>query len=57
MIQTIDQKTTLNTQNFYKYLPSLSSFTDIIEPSNYFTVPDDWNLIITDVVNSTDAIR
>lgn len=57
MIQAIDQKTTLNTQNFYKYLPSLSSFTDIIEPSNYFTVPDDWNLIITDVVNSTDAIR
>ncbi|WP_061247846.1 DUF3095 domain-containing protein [Leptospira alstonii] len=57
MIQTADQKSTLNTQNFYKYLPTLSSFTDIIEPSNYFTVPDDWNLIITDVVNSTDAIR
>ncbi|XDD50366.1 DUF3095 domain-containing protein [Leptospira sp. WS92.C1] len=57
MIQTTDQKQRLNTQNFYKYLPSLSSFTDIIESSNYYTVPDDWNLVITDVVNSTDAIR
>lgn len=57
MIQTSDKKTSLSTQNFYKYLPALSSFTDIIEPSNYFTVPDDWNLIITDVVNSTDAIK
>ncbi|EQA63490.1 DUF3095 domain-containing protein [Leptospira alexanderi] len=57
MIQTIDRKLTLNTQNFYKYLPALSSFTEIIEPSNYFTVPDDWNIVITDVVNSTDAIR
>ncbi|AVV78099.1 MULTISPECIES: DUF3095 domain-containing protein [Leptospira] len=57
MIQTVDRKPTLNTQNFYKYLPALSSFTEIIEPSNYFTVPDDWNIIITDVVNSTDAIQ
>ncbi|AYV56080.1 DUF3095 domain-containing protein [Leptospira kmetyi] len=57
MLQTSDKKTSLNTHNFYKYLPALSSFTDIIEPSNYFTVPDDWNLVITDVVNSSDAIR
>ncbi|WP_004472775.1 DUF3095 domain-containing protein [Leptospira santarosai] len=57
MIQTVDRKPILNTQNFYKYLPALSSFTEIIEPSNYFTVPDDWNIIITDVVNSTDAIQ
>ncbi|EKT87671.1 DUF3095 domain-containing protein [Leptospira santarosai] len=57
MIQTVDRRPTLNTQNFYKYLPALSSFTEIIEPSNYFTVPDDWNIIITDVVNSTDAIQ
>ncbi|RHX82254.1 DUF3095 domain-containing protein [Leptospira yasudae] len=57
MIETADKKQTLNTHNFYKYLPALSSFQEIIEPSNYFTVPDDWNLVITDVVNSTDAIR
>ncbi|TGK28122.1 DUF3095 domain-containing protein [Leptospira gomenensis] len=57
MIQTQDKKQSLNTQNFYKYLPSLSSFAEIIEPSNYYTVPDDWNLVITDVVNSTDAIQ
>ncbi|MDV6234142.1 DUF3095 domain-containing protein [Leptospira ellisii] len=57
MIQTQDKKGSPNTQNFYKYLPSLSSFAEIIEPSNYYTVPDDWNLVITDVVNSTDAIQ
>lgn len=57
MIETADKKTSVNTENFYKYLPFLSSFTEIIEPSNYYTVPDDWNLIVTDVVNSTEAIR
>ncbi|MBM9499314.1 DUF3095 domain-containing protein [Leptospira sp. 201903071] len=57
MIQTADKTPSVNTENFYKYLPFLSSFTEIIEPSNYYTVPDDWNLIVTDVVNSTEAIR
>ena len=42
---------------FYKQLPELSSFADISDIDAYHRVPDDWVVIITDVIGSTKAIE
>jgi len=45
-----------STENFYADLPILKNFVDITHNENFCTVPDDWAVIITDVVDSTKAI-
>jgi len=45
-----------STENFYADLPILKNFVDITHNENFYTVPDDWAVIITDVVDSTKAI-
>ena len=44
------------TENFYADLPILKNFVDITHSENFCTVPDDWTVVITDVVDSTQAI-
>lgn len=44
------------TRDFYASLPALTEFLDLANPNNYADVPDDWYVLITDVVNSTEAI-
>jgi Protein of unknown function (DUF3095) len=44
------------TKNFYSDLPALEKFLDITNSSNYVSVPDDWQIIITDIKGSTEAI-
>jgi len=44
------------TENFYAALPILKNFVDITHSENFCTVPDDWAVVITDVVDSTQAI-
>lgn len=44
------------TENFYADLPILKNFVDITHSENFCTVPDDWAVVITDVVDSTQAI-
>lgn len=46
----------MNTQSFYADLPALSNFYDLANPDRYVDAPDDWYVLITDVVDSTDAI-
>ena len=41
---------------FYKNLKPFSNFQDVVKNKLYSDVPDDWWVIITDVVNSTQAI-
>ncbi len=46
-----------DTNDFYTRLPAHSDFLAITKPGNYEVLPDDWSIIITDVVNSTAAIE
>ncbi len=43
--------------DFYRDLPVLEDFADIVETEMYAAVPDDWYVVITDVVGSTRAIE
>ena len=47
----------MNTTFFYKNLPSyLVSTADIFEDANFIDVPDDWEIIVADVKNSSEAV-
>ncbi len=45
------------TEGFYAELPILEQFMDITIYENYAPVPDDWYIIVTDIVGSTQAIK
>ena len=42
---------------FFEELPAFSTFNDLTENSNYHEVPDDWWVVVTDVIGSTKAIE
>ncbi|MEO8346832.1 MAG: DUF3095 domain-containing protein [Betaproteobacteria bacterium] len=42
--------------DFYSRLPIFEGFTNIMDPSRYRALPDDWMIGLTDVVSSTEAI-
>lgn len=46
----------MNVRNFYRELAPLEHVLDLAEPSRYVDVPDDWYVLITDVIQSTEAI-
>jgi hypothetical protein len=54
-IQEFQQKN-VTSENFYADLSVLQNFTDITYSENFCLVPDDWAVIITDIVESTKAI-
>ena len=43
--------------DFYQKLPEITNFKDISNPALYREVPNDWFLVMTDVINSTIAIE
>ena len=43
-------------QDFYAAMPVFDSFADVINPSSYRPVPEDWAVGFSDVVGSTKAI-
>jgi len=45
------------TQNFYAGLPLLMDLTEITDARNFVAVPEDWYILITDIVGSTKAIK
>lgn len=47
----------MNSENFYSQLPLLDNFLQITEIGNFFDVPDDWYIVITDIRGSTKAIE
>lgn len=47
----------LNTMDFYKNLSAFINIPNILNPSNYDKLPDDWFIVITDVKGSTKAIE
>ena len=42
---------------FYSQLPLFTRFDDVTHPENYTALPDDWIILIADVVGSTRAIE
>ncbi|MCL1473410.1 DUF3095 domain-containing protein [Argonema antarcticum] len=47
----------MSTENFYSDLPSFKNFLDITDSERFVSVPDDWYILITDIVGSTKAIE
>lgn len=47
----------MGTEFFYANLPVLENFLDITDSRNFHSVPRDWYVIVTDIVNSTKAIE
>ncbi len=45
------------TQSFYANLPATTDFATVADLSGYAPVPEDWIVLLTDVVASTQAIR
>jgi hypothetical protein len=45
------------TDDFYTGLPGLDHFERLADADAYAPVPDDWTVVLTDVVGSTDAVR
>jgi hypothetical protein len=44
--------------HFYKELPALNmSISDVFRKSSFSDVPEDWFIIISDIMNSTEAVR
>ncbi len=44
-------------EDFYANLPVLENFVDITHSENFYAVPKDWAVIITDITDSTKAIE
>ncbi len=45
------------TQDFYADLPAFDDFREVADLGHYAALPDDWTLIVSDVVGSTKAIE
>ena len=43
--------------NFFSNLPVIGSFEEAVNPICHHDLPGDWWVVVTDVVNSTEAIR
>ena len=43
--------------DFYARLPAVERFDRLVEDDVYAPVPDDWTVVLTDVVGSTEAVR
>lgn len=46
-----------DTTRFYETLPVLESFSRVSRSDNYMPLPDDWYVGVTDIVDSTEAIK
>ena len=45
------------TEDFYSSLPKLENFRDITDRNNFQILPQDWYILVTDIVSSTEAIE
>lgn len=52
----INTITLVEGDNFYANLPVIEDFFDASNQQYFHTLPDDWYVAVTDIVNSTDAI-
>jgi hypothetical protein len=46
-----------DSRQFYRDLPALQKFSELTDTSMHRDLPPDWDIVISDVVGSTDAIK
>ena len=51
------RRNAVSSESFYADLPPLEKFADITYSENFYSVPNDWSVIITDITDSTKAIE
>lgn len=56
MLQRTSSHRRASSERFYQDLPVLTDFLEITEPANFCPAPSDWYVVVTDIVNSTQAI-
>ncbi len=56
MTRVIDPHMT-DSRHFYRDLPALDTFSEAVEVKRHVSVPEDWWIVIADVVGSTQAIQ
>ncbi len=47
----------MHSDDFYKDLPILNRFLDVTNIAHYREIPDEWDIAVSDIVNSTKAIQ
>jgi hypothetical protein len=47
----------MNSQDFYQTLKKVKNFEQILQTKNFVELPQDWLVVVTDVINSTQAIE
>ena len=47
----------MTNHTFFQDLPALKEFSQVCHLPNYTDLPNDWHIIVADVVNSTDAVQ
>ena len=47
----------MSTEQFYAQLPSIQQFIDITSPEHFVDLPFDWQIVISDIVGSTQAVE
>lgn len=47
----------MSEKNFYQHIPPFYAIREITEAHHYHDVPEDWFIALTDVINSTQAIK
>ena len=55
LIEIMGKSSTLNA--YYRSIPVMTNFAQVFDERNYSAPPDDWQIVVTDVVNSTKAIE
>ncbi len=48
---------TADSVHFYRDLPEVLRFADVVDEGNYTEVPADWDVVMTDIRGSTQAIE
>ena len=47
----------MNIENFYKEIKEIDDFSEIMNNENYYTIPKEWFVIVSDIKDSTKAIE
>lgn len=55
-LQTQSVRSSSDTSNFYTALAAYDNFLEVLAPAKLTAIPQDWTVLITDVVGSTRAI-
>ncbi len=46
----------MDSANFYSNLNAFADFADVTDQDKFWTLPDDWSVVVADITNSTDAV-